>query len=278
MEKSSSFSGYNKSNELRLFNVTETDVRNISSSSKGNQVKWYKDGYWIKRNFLGYESLSEVVCSELLKSIKQLEYVKYNFCRVKYLGGLIRNCCYSKDFLSNGESIIPLGRLLKVNDRFMKYYMRLEPINRVNLLIDRTFEVTGLDLTDYIGRQIYLDSIILNEDRHLFNLALIDCGDKTFKECPIFDNGGSLLSDLTAYPRDVPLIHNISRVKSKPFHSKFSKQTEMFINLGVKPLKIEIDKMSLGDIKYENDVDLVRAKKALELRLRETEGVLWERA
>ncbi len=37
------------------------------TSSKGNQNKWCENGKWYKVDGLGYEALSEVVVSHLLK-------------------------------------------------------------------------------------------------------------------------------------------------------------------------------------------------------------------
>lgn len=38
------------------------------TSSKGNQNKWCKNGKWYKVDGLGYEALSEVVVSHLLRN------------------------------------------------------------------------------------------------------------------------------------------------------------------------------------------------------------------
>ena len=37
-----------------------------SHTSKGNQLKWEQDGCWYKADAFGYESLAEVVCSNIL--------------------------------------------------------------------------------------------------------------------------------------------------------------------------------------------------------------------
>ena len=46
-------------------------------SSKGNQLKWEKEGIWYKADYTGYEGLSEYIVSALLKhsSLQPQEYV-----------------------------------------------------------------------------------------------------------------------------------------------------------------------------------------------------------
>lgn len=53
-------------------------------------------------------------------------------------------------------------------------------------------ETTHVDLHEYMANTFVLDEIILNEDRHFNNLALIYDG-SIFRPAPIFDNGKSLL-------------------------------------------------------------------------------------
>ena len=47
-------------------------------SSKGNQLKFEREGIWYKADYLGYEGLAEYVVSKLLahSSLKEDEYVE----------------------------------------------------------------------------------------------------------------------------------------------------------------------------------------------------------
>jgi hypothetical protein len=49
-------------------------------SSKGNQLKFERDGIWYKTDYLGYEGLSEYVISKLLSfsTLNKDEYVDYD--------------------------------------------------------------------------------------------------------------------------------------------------------------------------------------------------------
>ncbi len=55
-------------------------------SSKGNQLKWERDGVWYKADYMGYEGLSEYVISHLMKksSLKSDEFVVYAQEQIKY--------------------------------------------------------------------------------------------------------------------------------------------------------------------------------------------------
>lgn len=51
-----------------MINVSKYDRFKLESTSKGTQLKWYKDGYYIKADKkTNYEGLSEVICSLILK-------------------------------------------------------------------------------------------------------------------------------------------------------------------------------------------------------------------
>lgn len=62
-------------------------------SSKGNQLKWFRDGIWYKADSTGYEGLTEYMISHLLQysTLNQDEFVIYNLEKV-----LTRNpLCFS---------------------------------------------------------------------------------------------------------------------------------------------------------------------------------------
>ena len=53
------------------------------TSSKGNQNKWCKNGKWYKVDGLGYEALSEVVVSHLLRKSTITSFVYMNMSKWK---------------------------------------------------------------------------------------------------------------------------------------------------------------------------------------------------
>ncbi len=53
---------------LELFERDKKDINR--KSSKGNQLKWEKDGVWYKADYTGYEGLSEyVICRMVWRSM-----------------------------------------------------------------------------------------------------------------------------------------------------------------------------------------------------------------
>ena len=129
----------------------------------------------------------------------------------------------------------------------------------------------------------YIDSIILNEDRHFNNISLIE-KDGEYRVAPIFDNGLSLLSDTSQdYRYGVSLDILIRKVKCMPFVNSFSKQVGYFEN---SPLVIDMDgflaKLEIIDANLDSYVPFKqdgykRAKIVLLKRLNEMEGILWVR-
>lgn len=52
----------------------------MNGSSKGNQVKVFKNGFWYKDDYLGYEGAAECVVSRLLKYSNIIDFVEYDVC------------------------------------------------------------------------------------------------------------------------------------------------------------------------------------------------------
>lgn len=235
-------------------NLDKQDRLNSSIYSKGDQPKWFKDGYWIKANSFGYEDLAETVASDILKmSDIKTPYLEYRLCKIIEDGKEL-NGCISKNFLNTDECIVTFGRLLtKYGINYDKLMKNKSTKEKVISLIDTLRDITSLDLTQYLKDTLALDAIILNEDRHLNNLAIIyDVKTDRFRECPIFDNGLSLLSDTINFSTytSVSILRN--KVKAKPFASSFDKQFE---TLGC---DFKIDKNMLTAYMEENREQLGR--------------------
>ena len=262
-----------------IYNVDDSNVLDSSSSSKGNQDKWHIDNKWIKQDDLGYEALAEVLSSIVLSRIDSCSFVRYDFCDIRRREVVYSNCCVSDD-CTGGDTLVTLQRLFEELDFPVSNLDNLGVAEAITLVSNLIFENYNLDIRDYLGRIIYFDSIVLNEDRHLHNIHLLNCGNK-LTTAPLFDNGASLLSDLADYPLITSNLINIRRVKSKPFTSSFNKQVSGVKKLGIAPLKIDIDNL-LKDIeefstdRYSIDIQN-RCKEVLRYRLRELEGKAWLR-
>lgn len=226
--------------------VTKEDRLKHSTTSKGNQIKWRTvHGAWLKADSLGYEGLAESASSHILSKSNISEYVDYSMTYIDEDGKLYRGCC-CKDFLGEGDSLITLARLMKlVQPRLLERNVNISTENYIESAITLVEEFTGIrSFGEWLGKLLEFDAFILNEDRHLNNIAIIknDVKDE-YRLMPVFDNGLSLLSDLNDYPMSVGSSINIRKVKSKPFASKFDRQIKAVKN--VLGLKLKLSKTLL---------------------------------
>ena len=217
-----------------MIELFDTDKKDIGrKSSKGNQLKWEKNGIWYKADFTGYEGLAEYVISSLLSktTLEPQEFVVYkqeemSYKSQSYMGA---SC---KDFLEEGEQLITLERLFQST-----YGIGLNKIvystedheERLKLIVNKTTEITGLSgFGVYMAKMLTVDSFFLNEDRHSHNIAVILETAGTYRLCPIFDQGASLLSDTTMdYPLTEDTYALMDAVTPKTFCQDFREQVEI---------------------------------------------------
>ncbi len=201
------------------------------TSSKGNQEKWKDGNKWYKLDQFGYEALAETVVSMLLeKSNIETEtpftFVRYNLDRIN-VHRFDRTVCVSNDFLKEGQSIITVAKLFsKFNSNSFKN--ELERLNsdkkRIQYLVDKTREYTGLlDFDKYVTLLFEIDSLFLNDDRHLNNIAVLE-KDGKYDYCPIFDNGAALLSNVRTLPMDIEPKGLMKNLLARPFNMTFNRE------------------------------------------------------
>lgn len=202
------------------------------NSSKGNQLKWKKEDIWYKADFLGYEALSEYVISSLLEKTNVKDFVKYDIEHIDYMGH-IYNGCSSKDFLGSDEVLVTLPRLFSLYlDEDI--YMECERLDRteadcIKYVVDNVIKITSLEkFGEHLTMMLELDAFFLNEDRHFHNIAVIyNEKTKQFRNCPIFDNGGSLFSDMSiAYLQEKSIEECRDIIRAKPFSPCFKDQVK----------------------------------------------------
>ncbi|MBO5009039.1 MAG: hypothetical protein J6D26_09400 [Clostridia bacterium] len=210
-----------------------TNEKIAETSSKGNQEKWLdKDtNKWYKVDQFGYEALSEALISALLCKSKQKNNTSFHFVRYYpekvIVHGRERVSCVSDSFLKEGQSIITLSHLLTKNlgvplrDRLLALPSDKQ---RIAYLAEKTAEYTGLErFGEYLTILFEIDSLFLNDDRHLNNIAVIEQNGK-YLYCPIFDNGAGLLSNVQMSPMDIEPKALISTLKARPFLTSFTRQ------------------------------------------------------
>ena len=203
------------------------------TSSKGNQEKWFdrETDKWYKLDQFGYEGLSESIISKLLENSNieidtPFSFVRY-FPERLIVHGHERTGCSSKNFLKEEEALITLNHLLsKILGSPLKDKLTSLPSDkkRIEYIVDATKEFTGLDcFGQYLCLLFEIDSLFLNDDRHLNNIAVLEEKGK-YKYCPIFDNGAGLLSDTQMSPMDIEPKALISKIKARPFLTSFTRQ------------------------------------------------------
>lgn len=208
----------------------------FSHQSKGNQWKWFADDIWLKTDYLGYESLSEVVVSEFLKHSNIDYFVEYTPIYVEYNGTVMRGCC-SKSFMEEEWDLITFERYHVLNTTF-SLSKTLAQITNTDARVKYTFDyyerLTGIkDLGSKLSQLFSVDALFLNEDRHTNNLSLIyDSVEKAYHLAPIYDNGAALFSDTKlAYPINLSYEECLIKCKCKPFNEDFDTQLDAIDSL-----------------------------------------------
>ena len=214
------------------------------TSSKGNQEKWLDSDIWYKLDQFGYEALAEVFTSQLLEYSNMevafpFTFVRYQMERLQ-VHGRERTGCSSRNFLRDGQSIITLAHL------FLQYTGKplSETLNRLTsdktrmaYLAEETASITGLSLfPQYLTLLFEIDGLILNDDRHLNNIAVI-ARDGGFDYCPIFDQGAGLLSNVMYNPFEIIPKSLIAQAKARPFRTTFNRQIRAMESLYGKQLE-----------------------------------------
>jgi hypothetical protein len=223
-------------------------------SSKGNQLKWEKDGIWYKADYTGYEGLVEYVVSHLLmkSSLKDSEFVLYNQEQIKY-NSQIFNGVSSKDFLNKGEQLITLERLYQntygigLNNII---YSTPDHEERLNFIASKIQDITGIkDFGVYMAKLLTIDAFFLNEDRHTHNIAVIMRDNGEYRLSPFFDQGAGLLADTTM---DYPITENVyelmDKVQSKTICQDFDEQLELAEKLYGTTISFSFNKKDVDEI------------------------------
>ncbi|MFF2019504.1 hypothetical protein [Paenibacillus sp. NPDC058177] len=252
---------------IPVLQVSKDFRQTFVSSSKGDQLKWKMGNVWGKANKFGYEGLAEWVAYEMIKrsNIHPELVVLYSQCILRENDSIDYQGCYSEDFLLPGESLISLHRILE------SYGINFDDVLRdqstrdaVLFIVEFLRNKINLDTLEYFSIMLGLDAFLLNEDRHLNNIAFIH-GPTGYRLCPYFDHGLSLLSDITDYPFSMPTDVALRNVKAKPFSKDFSKQARAL------ETTLRFDHSSVLQFIEQHDEELGRVSKILRLQIRKYE-------
>lgn len=207
-----------------------TNEKIAETSSKGNQEKWLENGKWYKLDQFGYEALAEVMTSRILEQSNiekdtPFAFVRYEMQNVK-VHGFERTACVSRNFLQSGQSILTVNALFRqLSDTPLIKQLGKLPSDkrRMAYLADAVSEMTGLAGFDkYLALLFEIDALILNDDRHLNNIAVLEKNGR-FSYCPIFDNGAGLLSNMQILRADIEPRGLMKSLTASPFQMTFNR-------------------------------------------------------
>lgn len=194
-------------------------------TSEGTQIKYKKDGYWYKKDNRGCEGHTEYLVSKFMEftSLESHEFIKYEEGMINDNAG-----CRSKNFLGQEDELITFYRLYynEVGKDLSKVIGRMDTMEeRIEYVVDFIKQSCNLDIRQYLSKILTLDMIVLNEDRHLNNLAVIMKKNEFFP-APIFDNGISLLTANQSVNWKFPIEDNVKRVIARPFSGSHEKMVQ----------------------------------------------------
>jgi len=259
---------------IELFSKEEqTQTR---KSSKGNQLKFFRDGIWYKADYLGYEGLAEYTVSHLLRysTLKEAEFVLYDLEEIRYKGQVFRGC-KSRDFRKSWQ-LITMERLFQqaygtgLNSLL---YSLDDHTARLKTLIEQAERLTGLNsMGIWFQKMLTIDTLFLNEDRHTHNIAVLINDRQEFREAPFFDHGACLLSDTSLdYPMERDPLVMVKESEPKTFCQDYDEQLDiserlcqnhLFFSFGYHEVKEIVDQATIYPPEVRRRViDLVMARR-----------------
>lgn len=167
--------------------VCDKWVKSVNVNGKARRI-WIKTGA-IVFNTHDHASLGETIASCLAEDLGIPNVLPYRLCIVEYKepsGQIMKTFgCYSYDFTAPDEETVSIQDMTGIHE--------LRGVDGYNKLIDIVKSETDIDTKEFTRQLDYtllLDSVIMNYDRHLGNIAVIR-NTKTghFRMSPIFDMG-----------------------------------------------------------------------------------------
>lgn len=256
----------------------------LSSTSNGMLCKFSRyingDNYYFKTGnldsagfFSNLEPISEVMCYRLgkqlgFKNVIETFYTYIDFPETDDYSEQRSMVSFTKDFLLENESLSTFHEILakEINNK------------DGNTLYDFILDSFKSVETEIIEMLLF-DFISLNSDRHLNNIGIIS-NQFNYKLCPIFDNGLSMLSELSDVIIDMPVFNLDKSLKCKPFMSKPYNQIKLLdLSKISEDLRLSILNCNLNweDIFYDmplSDLRKLKITKVVERRLSHVKDLL----
>ena len=187
--------------KLNSIDVSEIPkMKQVETSSKGNQNKWHVGEFYYKQDAVGYEGLSEVLSSRILEK-SNADFVRYDFAKIEIMGETY-NGCMSREMKQPEEVLIPLERIVRnlKNVNLSKELNRFDaPSERICYTVALLDEIGVQNPGQGLTRILEADAFTLNQDRHTNNISILQ-GQGGLRFSPIYDNGDAFFSDLIYFP------------------------------------------------------------------------------
>lgn len=192
----------------------------IQHPDRPNRYIWIKTPgnimYW------GGEAYAEILASKVCLDFNLKNSLMYKPCIVELEGTKIL-CCESNDFTRDEEVFVNMLKLFQLSGKetdfkdkegFKKYLKTVE-------------ELTGLDTRSHLEDMLFLDYLICNYDRNIWNIGIIMDPAGGVREAPIFDSGNSF--DLSFFEEDEFFREGLNSNGSiaRPFCYTFDEQIEL---------------------------------------------------
>lgn len=242
--------------------VTINRLKGLTSKiGIGIQNKWLIDNTYYKADTNGYEGLAETLASAMMDKSNIGRHFRYRPVILSVNGKTSPGCASENGLEKNEELLTTYNILAKANSEYVKKienrYDYGPPGEKIQMFLKEMEKYTGLkDFDRYMTKLIEFDAIILNEDRHYNNIAVIRRRTEKGYEYdygPIFDNGTSFglyepTMMLYRSGADAELIS--SKLKAKTFSDDFAKQAKYIENeTGLGPqLQIQFSKEDLDKV------------------------------
>ncbi len=214
-----------------MFDLYTKDIV-AATSSKGNQEKWFdrESEQWYKLDTGCFEAYAETVAAALFAQSNIEQELGFSVVRYQVAPVSVHQkqhiACVSSNFLQEGQELITLAHLLKrvvgADYQQVLFGGRKTIPQKVEALVNAVSDATGLQgFGAYLTLLLECDMLILNEDRHLNNIAVVRGADG-YSYCPLFDHGISFLLDPNTYPLDVQAEAFVKQVRARPFQCSFA--------------------------------------------------------
>mgnify|MGYP000845915687 FL=1 len=205
----------------------------LSSTSKGDAMKWYQPGTdcYLKANRVDHgreyqDAIAEVIASRV-GELLHIPVVQYQLCRIRINDETFLLGTISHNFCHKNESFISFETMVESSDEPIQWAVSAK--DNYELVIDLFYKLTGLAARDYLNTMLLFDFLICNEDRHLNNFGVLkDETDGSYRFPPLFDSGYAL-GFMQAEHR--PVEQYLYSCKAKPFSTSFSKQLHLIKQL-----------------------------------------------